>query len=247
MNSQDQNNDEMRPLVTPLVPMDEKAQRLIGKLGLQWYDRLKDEFEQSYMKTLAEELSATIGRGVPVFPPIDSMFRAFLLCPFDKVKAVFMGQDPYMDKNASGVAFECKEFRSPSYKLMEDVYDDDYPHDFNTKLMDGDLSGWAQQGVLLINVALTVPADKQTGHIGLWQPFIGKVMELLTFDRRPKVFVLLGSHAHSYSKWVLPPSIDFCYEHPAYAAREKRKWDAAGMFKKVNAFLIENHIMPIEW
>lgn len=226
---------------------DEKAQRLIDKLGEEWYEKLKDDFERPYMITLQKEIAATLKRGVPIFPKLDDMFRAFLLTPFSKVKVVWILQDPYMDANASGLAMECKIRRAPTFNLVYDEYNRQYPSNFNTKLMDGDLSGWAEAGVLLFNTALTVPADRQAGHIELWRPFITHILELLIYDARPKAFVLLGSFAHQFSSWVTSPHIALCYEHPAYAARERRPWKAEGIFEKINMFLMDNKIEPVKW
>ena len=161
-----------------------------------WKQVLADEFSSLYFKNLAAFVKTAYANGV-VYPPGKYIFEAFNRTPFDKVKVVILGQDPYHEPNqAHGLCFSVqKGVRLPPslvniYKELEE--------EFGTKFLDrdGDLSHWADQGVLLLNATLTVAAGNAGSHQGRgWEMFTDAVVSKLAEQRENLVFMLWGSYA----------------------------------------------------
>jgi uracil-DNA glycosylase len=226
----------------------EKELILRDKLGDEWFELLKGEFETEYMSNLSANLKTARSRKI-IYPEPQDLFKAFKLTPLSKVKVVWLGQDPYPNGYANGLAFDCSKLdgMSASWKKIMDVYDKEYPNHFATDLLEGDLTRWAEQGVFLLNVSLTVPKGEPGKHIKHWQPFTSKVLELLLDSKSPKVFVCLGSWAKGIAKYVVPPHGLAEYEHPAAASYKSRDWNADGIFQKINEFFEKERIDKIEW
>lgn len=166
------------------------------KLESGWRDQLKDEFDQDYMKSLRQFLATEAKRGKIIYPHGDEIFAALNFTPFDQVKAVILGQDPYHGPGqAHGLCFSVKEGITPPpslvniYKeLATDLGLSPSPH--------GCLSQWAKQGVLLLNSVLTVERGRAASHQGRgWERFTDRIIECLSSQREGLVFVLWGSYA----------------------------------------------------
>lgn len=196
-------------------------------------------FQSDYMKNLAKKLSEA-RKTKTIYPAQADLFRAFKLTPFEKVRVIWLGQDPYNSPNeATGLSFDCSRVSlTPSMRKIIDGYTQVYPNSFNVDLMDGNLTPWANQGVLLINAALTVRKHEPGSHMGHWRPFTLEVLRLLSEDPVPKAFVALGKFAEEL---IRPFAVFnhrlFVREHPAYAARQARPWVHENLFEAVNAFL----------
>lgn len=184
-----------------------------------------------------------------IYPQQDEVFKAFTLTPFDKVKVVILGQDPYHDGNADGLAFSCKERISPSLtKVFEGL---NIPYD---KFKPVTLEGWAEQGVLLLNTALTVEKGYPRSHVDRgWEFFIGRALRELLVDNNPKAFVLWGNDAQQHFDDIcrvdmtqLPHKV-FESEHPAAAAYGDRPWTGASTLRLTNGFLVSSNLEPINW
>ena len=168
-----------------------------------WKQVLADEFSSLYFKNLAAFVRTAYARGV-VYPPGKYIFEAFNRTPFDKVKVVILGQDPYHEPNqAHGLCFSVQKGVSlpPSlvniYKELED--------EFGTKFLDreGDLTQWADQGVLLLNATLTVAAGNAGSHQGRgWEMFTDAVVSKLAERRENLVFILWGSYAQKKGAFI---------------------------------------------
>lgn len=226
----------------------EKERLLLDKLGEGWFHLLKDEFEQDYMKKLSHGLKVA-RMNKTIYPAPENIFKALKLTPFNNVKVVWLGQDPYHNGSANGLAFDCSISGSlnPSMNKILKVYEKEYPNHFNVNLMDGKLEHWARQGVLLLNVSLTVPKGEPGKHIKHWEPFTTKILNLLLDDDRPKLFVCLGKWAKGIANHVYPPHGVAEYEHPAAACYAGRDWNAEGIFGKINDFLKKEGMTEIEW
>lgn len=177
-----------------------------------------------------------------VNPNKPDIFKAFELCPYSKLKVVFLGQDPYPQGNmATGLAFgNHKEVSekdlSPSLKIIKDaVIDLEVPHNITT--FDQTLESWAAQGVLLLNTALTVESEKPGSHAMLWRKFISHILKSLSFHETAIIYVLLGVEAQTFE-----PYIDKQYNyiikhpHPASNARNNTKMDP-NLFKDINKII----------
>lgn len=167
------------------------------KIEESWQERLKGEFEQAYF----EELAAFV-RGEylfkKVFPPAKEVFRAFDLCPFEKVKGVVLGQDPYHGAGqANGLCFAVNEGVNlpPS---LQNIFKE-IESDLGVKMSGrGDLLPWAEQGVLLLNATLTVAAGQAGSHQGKgWERFTDSVVAALSNEREGLVFMLWGKYAQA--------------------------------------------------
>ena len=160
-----------------------------------WGRRLAEEFEKPYFKTLAEYVRAEYARG-RCYPSGGKIFNAFRQTPFDKVKVVILGQDPYHGEGqAHGLCFSVPEgvpFPPSLKNILQEVHDEtgaEMP-------VSGDLTRWAEQGVFLLNTCLTVRAHEPFSHAGQgWETFTDAVIRHLSEEREALVFMLWGAPA----------------------------------------------------
>jgi uracil-DNA glycosylase len=180
------------------------------KLEKSWLKVLKEEFEQEYMLQLKQFLLEQKKANEIVYPKSEDIFMAFELTPFDKVKVVILGQDPYHRPNqAHGLSFSVQKGikHPPSLKnifkeLTEDIAD------FKTPV-EGDLTHWAKQGVLLINATLTVNAGQAGSHQEQgWEIFTDKVIATISEKQENIIFILWGKFAQAKE-----PLIDLTKHH----------------------------------
>ncbi len=212
-----------------------------------WYDVLKEEFEKPYFQQLKEFLVAEKKSHV-VYPPGPLIFNAFNSTPFDHVKVVLIGQDPYHGAGqAEGLSFSVPFGIKPPpslvniYKEMKDDLGVEPPRH-------GHLGAWAKQGVLLLNAVLTVRAGQPGSHRGKgWELFTNQVIHLLSEQREHLVFFLWGKYAQE--KEVLINES----KHLVLRAAHPSPYSAASgffgckHFSKANAYLESHGIQPIEW
>jgi uracil-DNA glycosylase len=174
------------------------------KLESSWLIHLNDEFEKDYMKSLKQFLVEIKKKGEIVYPKGEDIFKAFELTPFDDVKVVILGQDPYHGVNqAHGLSFSVqKGVRQPPSlqnifkELVTDIKEFKNP-------LDGDLSTWAKQGVLLLNASLTVSAGKAGSHQNQgWEIFTDEVIKTLSEKRDTLIFILWGKFAQAKEELI---------------------------------------------
>ena len=213
-----------------------------------WKQVLADEFSSLYFRNLAAFVRAAYAKGV-VYPPGKYIFEAFNRTPFDKVKVVILGQDPYHEPNqAHGLCFSVqKGVRLPPslvniYKELEE--------EFGTKFLDrdGDLSHWADQGVLLLNATLTVAAGNAGSHQGRgWEMFTDAVVAKLAEQRENLVFMLWGSYARRKGA-VINRKRHLVLEcaHPSPLS-VYRGFFGCGHFRKANEYLESTGLPIINW
>ena len=218
------------------------------KIEKPWYDLLKIEYEKQYFVDIMnflekESLSKTI------FPPKDEIFRALEKLPYDEVKVVIIGQDPYHGENeAHGLAFSVKKgVRIPPslrniFKELKNEYEDfEIPNN-------GCLMPWVEEGVLLLNATLTVEKDKANSHKNIgWQNFTDKIIELINEKEESVVFLFWGNFAISKRILITNPKhliLESVHPSPLSASRG---FFGNGHFVKVNEFLEKNSIKPINW
>ena len=167
------------------------------KIEPTWKQQLGTEFDKPYFATLAEQVRQAYRMG-PCFPPSRLVFNAFNLCPFNEVKVVIMGQDPYHEPGqAMGLSFSVPEGVAipPSLQNIFKEIQTDLGKPLPTS---GDLTRWASQGVLLLNATLTVQAHVANSHQGLgWSVFTDAAIRTLSVHRENLVFMLWGGYARS--------------------------------------------------
>ncbi len=223
----------------------------IAYMEASWLDRLAPEFEKPYMKTLEAFLGREIASGVVVYPPFEQVFNAFCQTPFDEVKVVIIGQDPYHGPGqAHGLSFSVPKgiplppsLQNIFKELKEDLSVPSPPH--------GCLIEWARQGVLLLNATLTVRADQPRSHHGHgWELFTDRVVQILCERKEPMVFLLWGKSALEKFQHI-PSSQDS--PHLVLTAAHPSPLSAhAGFFgcrhfSKANEFLKSKGCTPIDW
>ena len=217
------------------------------KIEESWKKRLADEFEKDYFKQLTDFVKQEYRQGT-VYPPGPYMFNAFEHCPFDKVKVVILGQDPYHEPGqAHGLCFSVKPEVSipPSlvniYKELED--------DLGCYIPDnGYLEKWARQGVLMLNTVLTVRAHQANSHRGIgWEQFTDAAIGILNEQDRPIVFLLWGRPAQMKKSMLTNPKhLILEAPHPSPLSAY-RGFFGCRHFSKTNEFLIQNGLEPIDW
>ncbi len=235
---------------------DERDLNRIEMMGESWYVKLKDEFDKQYLITLSLILKER--REVSqVYPEKHEMFKAFKLTHYDDVKVVIIGQDPYHDGSATGLAFANRkqpvnipQVLSPSLKQIESALELEYG--FHLSPIDPTLEYWASQGVLLLNPILTVERGRPLHHEKLgWQRFTGEAIRKLNNDKTGIVFMAWGSKAQAFIRDNVNPSRHLIIEceHPAYGLYQKTKriWLNKLCFSKCNRYLISHDKEPIKW
>lgn len=218
-----------------------------SKMVKTWDEFLEQEEKQPYFIELMKAVSEAREEG-NVYPTEEDMFSCFRLCPYDKVKVVILGQDPYHGPGqAHGLSFSVqKDIRIPPslrniYKeLKSDLDIDPASH--------GYLAKWAEQGVLLMNTSWSVEEGKAGSHkkIG-WATFTDHVLEELNNYDKPLVFILWGNHAIKAASGITNPKhLLIKGVHPSPLAAS-RGFFGSKPFSKTNEFLKKNNRTPINW
>ncbi|MBO5553395.1 MAG: uracil-DNA glycosylase [Paludibacteraceae bacterium] len=212
-----------------------------------WRRELQPEFDKPYF-----ELLTTFVRHAyqtrRCFPPAGLIFNAFDSCPFDRVKVVIIGQDPYHDVGqAHGLCFSVNDGVAipPS---LQNIYKEIH-RDLGTPIpASGNLQRWAEQGVLLLNATLTVEAHKPGSHQGKgWEELTDAAIEALNRKREHIVFMLWGSYAQRKGKFIdRGRHLVLQTSHPSPLS-VYRGFDGCGHFSAANRYLVKNGIQPIEW
>lgn len=218
------------------------------KIEESWKQHLDSEFEKPYFAELTnfvrqEYISTTC------YPPGRLIFNAFNLCPFDKVKVVIIGQDPYHGPGqAHGLSFSvCDGVTFPP--SLQNIFKE-IEQDLGTPIpMTGNLTRWAEQGVLLLNATLTVRAHQPASHQGHgWEQFTDAAIKALNAHRDNLVFILWGGYARSKAS-LIDSSRHLVLQsvHPSPMSANRGGWFGNHHFSRANAYLIEHGQQPINW
>jgi uracil-DNA glycosylase len=212
-----------------------------------WKQALTNEFERPYFQTIATFLKNEIAEGKTIYPPGPLIFNAFNTTPFDHVKVVILGQDPYHNPGeAMGLSFSVpKGVRIPP--SLQNIYKEIEADLGLTKPTHGDLTSWAKQGVFLLNAMLTVEKNNAGSHkqVG-WQFFTDAVIQKLSDEREHLVFMLWGNFAKN-KKELIDTHKHLVLEaaHPSPLARNA--FSGCRHFSKANNYLKMNDLEPIDW
>lgn len=212
-----------------------------------WKEILKDEFEKDYFRNLFDFVESEY-QTQTVYPPKEKVFSAFEFTPFNQVKVVLIGQDPYHgSKQANGLCFSVSDGipHPPSLKnIFKEVNSDIKPND----LRSGNLENWAKQGVLLLNTTLTVRASQAGSHQKKgWEEFTDAVIQKLAHEKENLVFILWGSQAQKKGKMI--DEDKHCViksVHPSPLS-SYRGFFGSQPFSKTNSFLKSIGKEEIEW
>lgn len=218
------------------------------KIDSSWGERLSAEFEKDYFVRLTDAVRREYTSG-ECYPPGRFIFNAFDLCPFDKVKVVIIGQDPYHERGqAHGLSFSVPDgvlFPPSLQNIFKEI-----ENDLGTPVpQSGNLERWARQGVLLLNATLTVRAHQANSHATLgWQTFTDAAIRVLARERSHIVYMLWGGFARGKS-YMIDKACNLVLEsvHPSPLSANRGGWFNQHQFSRCNEYLKLNGIEPIEW
>lgn len=216
------------------------------RIDPSWKKVLEPQFSQPYWESLTKFVREEY-KEKKVYPPGSAIFRAFDLCPFDKVKVVIVGQDPYHGpKQAMGLSFSINDGIAlpPSLKNIYQEIRNDLGI---TPMASGDLTRWAEQGVLMLNSVLTVLAGNPASHAGKgWETFTDAVIRELNDKREHIVYMLWGKYAQVKGTVIdREKNLVLTSAHPSpYSVT---KFYGNHHFSKCNTYLEEHNITPIDW
>ena len=219
----------------------------MAAINNDWLEALQGEFKKPYYKKLFETVNEEY-RTRQIFPPADDIFNAFHLTPFDKVKVVILGQDPYHNVGqAHGLCFSVKKGVDVPPSLVN-IYKELH-HDLGCTIPNhGCLTKWAEQGVLMLNTVLTVRAHQANSHKDIgWEEFTDAAIMALNSQYRPIVFILWGAPAQRKARMLNNPKELIRKAPPPSALCAYRGVLGSKPFSKTNKFLEAGGVEPIDW
>ncbi|MBL7933370.1 MAG: uracil-DNA glycosylase [Bacteroidia bacterium] len=220
---------------------------MIKSLSPEWNDLLKSEFDKPYYQLLSSSVNEAYKSSV-VYPPAKLVFNALALCPFEKIKVVIIGQDPYHGAGqANGLSFSVNDGvrKPPSLQNIFKELATDIP---GFKIPEsGNLEPWAKQGVLMLNAVLTVREASPGSHKSFgWEFFTDALIRLISENKEHVVFMLWGAFAISKTNLIdSQKHLVLTAAHPSPLARGA--FFGSKHFSKANNYLIENDLDPINW
>ena len=217
------------------------------RIDESWRQVLQPEFDKPYFELLTDFVRHAYGTR-QCFPPAKYIFRAFDLCPFDKVHVVIIGQDPYHDVNqAHGLCFSVQDgVKIPP--SLENIYKELHRDLGKPIPVSGNLTHWAEQGVLLLNATLTVEAHKAGSHQGKgWEELTDAAIQALNNQRENIVFMLWGSYAQRKGQFIdRKRHLVLTAVHPSPLSAY-RGFIGCGHFSQANHYLQQHGLAPIAW
>lgn len=217
------------------------------RIESSWKQRLQNEFDKDYFVRLTDFVRSEYAK-TTVYPPGSQMFNAFDACPFDRVKVVILGQDPYHEpRQAHGLCFSVNDgipFPPSLQNIFKEIHDDlgiPVPRS-------GNLTRWADQGVLLLNATLTVRAHQAGSHQNRgWEQFTDAVIHCLAEERENLVFILWGSYAQRKGDFIdRNKHLVLQSPHPSPLSAH-RGFFGNKHFSKANEYLIAHGKEPVQW
>lgn len=217
------------------------------KIGNSWDEKLQVIWESEGFQKFLEMIDHEYLMHT-VFPPRNYIFNALKLTPYENVKVVIMGQDPYHGEGeAHGLSFSVqKGIKVPP--SLQNIYKELYSDLGILPRNEGDLTGWAKEGVLLLNAVLTVEKDKPASHRSYgWERLTDYIIKVINQKEEPVVFILWGNFAKEKMKFITNPKhLVITSPHPSpFSARNG--FFGSRCFSRCNSFLESQGIKPIDW
>lgn len=216
------------------------------KITKNWYQLLKDEFVKDYFISLQSFLKQEYNSH-KIFPKEENIFNALNYVPFDNIKVVIIGQDPYHEEGqAQGLSFSVPD-NFPLPPSLVNIFKE-IENDLSIKCnSSGNLIRWARQGVLLLNTVLTVREGQANSHKDKgWEKLTSKIIEIVGSKENPVVFMLWGSYAQSFEPLIKKQHLILKAPHPSPLSAY-RGFFGCKHFSKCNDFLLKNGKDPIDW
>ena len=217
------------------------------KIEQSWKDALSAEFDKDYFIKLTDFVRGEYMSGKQIFPAAKNIFNAFNLCPLDKVKVVIIGQDPYHEPGqAHGLCFSVLP-PTPIPPSLQNIYKEIESDIGRPSSTHGDLTHWAEQGVLLLNATLTVRAHAAASHAGMgWEQFTDAVIAACS-ARENIVYMLWGSYAQRKAQIVdTDKNLVLKSVHPSPLSAY-HGFFGNHHFSRANEYLIQHGKTPIDW
>jgi uracil-DNA glycosylase len=218
------------------------------KMEESWKNALSDIFDKPYFSQIANHLKAEKALKTTLYPSGGLIFNAFNLTPYDKVKVIILGQDPYHNpQQAMGLSFSVPDGIKPPPSLAN-IFKE-LNKDIGMAIpCSGNLTAWAKQGVLLLNAVLTVRANEPASHAKIgWTKFTDDVIQTLSLHKTGLVFILWGNFAQEKIKLIDNS------KHKILKAAHPSPFSAYNgffgckHFSATNEYLVKNNIDPINW
>lgn len=215
-------------------------------LGEEWYNILKDELVKQYLFNIKDFVDNRRKEGVIIYPKTKNIFNAYKLTPYNKVRVCIIGQDPYIKEGeAHGLAFSTENNSyTPTLRQLERAVTNYYESNniVNNQDWSNNLTRWTEQGIMLLNVVLTVEKGKSNSHKNKgWESFTRRTVEEL--DNKGDVIFLLWGRDAQVLKSSIKKSVIIECEHPVAASYKGGIWNNANCFNRVNEILKEK----IQW
>lgn len=227
--------------------MDQQT-RFLTKLQPSGWDRVLEGFVMSpHFAELMDALKKA-NDTTGITPQVSQIFRAFYECPYEDLKVIIIGQDPYPEKGvADGISFSCSNTMrvQPSLRVMfKEIEETVYPQGYN---WNPDLTRWSNQGILMLNTAMTTVPGKIGMHYDMWKPFTKYLFTELAARNTGLIYVFMGAAAKNWATLVPESNYKlYCY-HPASASYSKGVWESNDLFNRVNQILMSNNNLQITW
>jgi uracil-DNA glycosylase len=221
-----------------------------------WNEMINDLQKRPKVQKLFEFLRAEKAAGKTIYPAMGNVYNAYKLTPFDKVVVALWGQDPYHDGSAHGLCFSTTGlYRPPSLRIiMQEIVDSYYPGaNIDQCFRHNNLTSWAEQGILMLNTALTVEKASAGSHLNKgWEEFVTETIALLNYKEKPVIHLLWGAHAKKLRNYINPDHIILEADHPAAHLHQNNNANFKGSnhFALVNKYLKkihESYKAPIGW
>ena len=233
------------------IDLKDIQQKLYEKLKPSgWAFRLKGFILSDDFYQILTELLAQSRDNKNFTPVLKQLFRAFEECPYSELKVIVLNQDPYPKASvADGIAFSCanggKEQTTLKYILKEIDYTLDRGIGNEHNL---DLARWSNQGVLMLNTALTTTVGNTGTHVELWKPFITYLLDMLTSYNTGLVYLFMGTNVRLWKENITRNNFKFFITHPANAAYQNAdSWDSGDVFNQINKVLQDHYKTQITW
>lgn len=210
-----------------------------------WNEILTEHKEQLGLDNILSQLN-NARLTTEIYPKQENLFKAFELTPYDKVKVVILGQDPYPTPNvANGLAFSVNK-NTPLPQSLKNIFKE-LQEDLGIVRTNGDLSDWAEQGVFLLNTSLSVVAHKPNSMTELWNDFTNHIVYLLGSREEPIIFLLWGNNAKKAKRFITNKNhyiLESAHPSPLSAYRG---FFGSKPFSKINEILLQNNQRAIVW
>lgn len=215
-----------------------------------WADKLKGFILSDEFTKILTQLDSDVIDNERFVPSFKYVFNAFYQCPWDSLRVVIIGQSPYPYIDvADGMAFSCSIGKKPLPSLrymFADINKTVYPNEPYES--DPDLTRWANQGVLLLNSALTTRLNTTDTHFEIWAPFIKYVLDMINSYNPGLVYCFLGKKAQEFAPGLNNNNYKILAFHPASAAHNGTEvWDSSDMWNHVNRILKSTNNSEIKW